>query len=83
KDFFFDLTHEIVRLMSDDELFTFVIHPEADGTNNISERFFDRAGERSIAESGASRPPVSSDRIAGPAAEPGDIFFRRETGRRS
>ncbi len=35
---FFNLTHEIVRLMSDDELFTFVIHPEADGTNNISER---------------------------------------------
>ncbi|MEN9555604.1 MAG: hypothetical protein RLZZ232_1890 [Planctomycetota bacterium] len=24
--------------MSDDELFKFVIHPEADGTNNISER---------------------------------------------
>lgn len=35
---FFNLTHEIVRLMSDDELFTFVIYPEADGTNNISER---------------------------------------------
>jgi hypothetical protein len=35
---FFNLTHEIVRLMSDDELFTFVIHPEVDGTNNISER---------------------------------------------
>ena len=35
---FFNLTHEIARLMSNDELFTFVIHPEADGTNNISER---------------------------------------------
>jgi hypothetical protein len=35
---FLNLTHEIVRLMSDDELFTFVIHPEADGTNNVSER---------------------------------------------
>jgi transposase len=35
---FLNLTHEIVRLMSDDELFTFVIYPEADGTNNISER---------------------------------------------
>ncbi len=35
---FFNLTHEIVRLMSDDELFTFVTCPEADGTNNISER---------------------------------------------
>ena len=33
-----NLTHEIVRLMSNDELFTFVIYPEADGTNNISER---------------------------------------------
>jgi transposase len=35
---FFNLTHEIVRLLGVDELFTFVIHPEADGTNNISER---------------------------------------------
>ncbi len=35
---FLNLTHKIVRLMSDDELFTFVIDPEADGTNNISER---------------------------------------------
>ena len=35
---FFNLTHEIARLMGNDELFTFVIHPEADGTNNISER---------------------------------------------
>jgi transposase len=35
---FFKLTHDIVRLMPDDELFTFVIYPEADGTNNISER---------------------------------------------
>jgi len=34
---FFNLTHEIARLMGNDELFTFVIHPEADGTNNISE----------------------------------------------
>ncbi len=35
---FLNMTHEIVRLISDDELFTFVIYPEADGTNNISER---------------------------------------------
>jgi transposase len=35
---FFNLTHEIVRLMGHEELFTFVIHPEADGTNNESER---------------------------------------------
>jgi hypothetical protein len=35
---FVNLTHEIVRLMADDELFTYAIHPEADGTNNASER---------------------------------------------
>lgn len=35
---FFNLTHEIVRLLGDDELLTYAIHPEADGTNNISER---------------------------------------------
>jgi hypothetical protein len=35
---FLNLTHEIVRLMSDVELLSFVIYPEADGTNNISER---------------------------------------------
>lgn len=29
---------EIVRLSGDDELFNYVIDPEADGTNNISER---------------------------------------------
>ena len=32
------LTHEIIRLMSVDEFFTFAIHPEADGANDISER---------------------------------------------
>ncbi|MFN9079495.1 MAG: hypothetical protein ACK5X8_03035, partial [Planctomyces sp.] len=64
KDFFFDLTHEIVRLMSDDELFTFVIHPEADGTNNISERQLrdpaqDRAtGQTNKTERGARRRTV-------------------------
>ena len=35
---FRNLVHEIVRLSGDDELFTYVIYPEADGTNNISER---------------------------------------------
>jgi hypothetical protein len=35
---FFNLTHEIVRLLGEDELFTYAIHPEADGTNNESER---------------------------------------------
>jgi len=61
---FFNLTHEIVRLMSDDELFTFVIHPEADGTNNISERQLrdpaqDRAtGQTNKTERGARRRTV-------------------------
>ena len=35
---FFNLVHELVRLMGDDELFTFVLHPEAAGTNNEAER---------------------------------------------
>jgi len=35
---FFNLNHEIIRLMSVDELFTSVIPPEANSTNNISER---------------------------------------------
>ena len=35
---FFNLTHEIVRLLGNDELFTYAIHPEVDGTNNESER---------------------------------------------
>jgi len=35
---FFNLVHELVRLMGDDKLFTFVLHPEASGTNNEAER---------------------------------------------
>lgn len=35
---FFNLTHEIVRLLGEDELFTYAIYPEAAGTNNESER---------------------------------------------
>ncbi len=35
---FFNLTHEIVRLLGEDELFTYAIYPAADGTNNESER---------------------------------------------
>jgi len=35
---FNNLVHEIVRLMCDCELFTFVLHPEASGTNNEAER---------------------------------------------
>jgi hypothetical protein len=32
------LTREVVRLLCEDELFTYAIYPEADGTNNESER---------------------------------------------
>jgi hypothetical protein len=35
---FFNLIHELLRLMEDEELFTFVIHPEVSGTNNEAER---------------------------------------------
>jgi hypothetical protein len=35
---FFNLAHELVRLMGDNELFTFVRVPEVPGTNNESER---------------------------------------------
>ena len=61
---FFNLTREIVRLMSGDELFTFVIYPEADGTNNISERQLrdaaqDRVtGQTNKTERGARRRTV-------------------------
>lgn len=35
---FVNLVHELVRLQGDEELFTFVRHPEASGTNNEAER---------------------------------------------
>jgi len=35
---FVNLVHELVRLLGDDELFTFVRHPAASGTNNEAER---------------------------------------------
>ena len=35
---YYNLTHEISRLLIAEELFTYAIHPEVDGTNNISER---------------------------------------------
>ncbi len=35
---FFNLTHEIVRLLGEEELFTYAIYPEVAGTNNESER---------------------------------------------
>ena len=33
-----NLVHEVVRLMGESELFTFVTHPDVDGTNNEAER---------------------------------------------
>lgn len=35
---FHNLAHEVARLLCDEELFTFVLHPEADATNNEAER---------------------------------------------
>jgi transposase len=35
---FFNLVHELVRLLGEDELFTFVLHPDVEGTNNETER---------------------------------------------
>ena len=35
---FFNLVHEIVRLMAGTEPLTFALHPEASGTNNEAER---------------------------------------------
>lgn len=35
---YFNLVHELVRLLGDDELFTFVLRPQATGTNNEAER---------------------------------------------
>ena len=61
---FFNLTHEIVRLLGEDELFTYAIHPEADGTNNVSERQLrdpaqDRlTGQTNKTERGARRRTV-------------------------
>jgi len=61
---FFNLTHEIVRRLGNDELFTFVIHPAADGTNNISERQLRAAaqdrltGQTNKTERGARRRTV-------------------------
>jgi transposase len=61
---FFNLTHEIIRLLGEDELFTYAIHPEADGTNNESERTLrhpaqDRdTGQTNKTPSGARRRTV-------------------------
>ncbi len=61
---FYNLTHEIVRLLGEDELFTYAIHPEAAGTNNESERSLRQAaqdrrtGQTSKTEHGARRRTV-------------------------
>ncbi len=61
---FFNLTHEIVRLLGEEELFTYVIYPEADGTNNESERSLRRpaqnrsTGQTNKTEQGARRRTV-------------------------
>jgi hypothetical protein len=61
---FFNLTHEIVRLLGEEELFTYAIHPEAAGTNNESERTLRHAaqdrdtGQTNKTPSGARRRTV-------------------------
>jgi transposase len=42
---YFNLTHEVVRLLGEDELFTYVIYPDAEGTNNESERTLRRPAQ--------------------------------------
>ena len=61
---FYNLTHEILRLLREDELFTYVIHPEVPGTNNESERSLRgaaqdrRTGRTSKTELGARRRTI-------------------------
>lgn len=61
---FYNLTHEILRLLREDELFTYVIHPEVPGTNNESERSLRgaaqdrRTGRTSKTEHGARRRTI-------------------------
>jgi hypothetical protein len=60
------LAHELMRLMLAEELFTFVIHPEVEGTNNKAERGVrDGASDRKIARTsktirGARRRTVTT-----------------------
>ena len=44
---FYNLVHEVVRLMADEELFTFVTHAEVDATNNEAERSLRGSEDRS------------------------------------
>ena len=61
---FYNLTHEILRLLREDELFTYVIHPQVPGTNNESERSLRgsaqdrRTGRTSKTEHGARRRTI-------------------------
>lgn len=61
KDFndFVLLMNELVRCMANNELFTFVRHPEADGTNNASERLL-----RSLAEARKTNRTSKTDKGA-------------------
>lgn len=60
------LLKELVRCLADGELFTFVLHPEVEATNNISERTFRNSaqarntGRTSKTEAGAQRRSVIS-----------------------
>jgi len=61
---FFNLVHELVRLLGENELFTFVLHPQASGTNNEAERSLRgaaldrRTGRTSKTPSGARRRTI-------------------------
>lgn len=61
---FCNLIHEILRLLREDELFTYVIQPEVAGTNNESERSLRsaaqdrRTGRTSKTERGARRRTI-------------------------
>lgn len=61
---FYLLVHELARLMADEELFTFVLRPEADGTNNEAERSLRgaatdrRTGRASKTPNGARRKTI-------------------------
>ena len=60
------LLKELVRCLADAELFTFVLHPEVEATNNVSERTFRNSaqarntGRTSKTQAGAKRRSVIS-----------------------
>lgn len=67
---FYLLVHELARLMAEEELFTFVLRPEAAGTNNEAERSLRgtamdrRTGRASKTAKGARRKTIRSNRPA-------------------